>query len=206
MPSSRDSEFGGLPLEPLLCSEAEFDAREVLNGIVLAQYTTELAYEWQGVYRFTPEIVRRCNRIAMSEIYACAGEYRTRCVTAGDFVGANHRDVPRLVEEMCDHVNSTQADVFRSAAYILWRTNWIHPFYDGNGRVSRELSYLAIVAGFGMTELEGATPIPGLLKQYEDRYMQCLRVADTLRPDDDAPNLGPLESLLSELLIEQMNS
>lgn len=125
-------------------------------------------------------------------------------MTAGDFVGAHHRDVPHLVEEMCHQVNAFQGNVFQAAAYILWRTNWIHPFYDGNGRVSRELSYLAVGAGLGMTELEGTTPIPGLLKQYEERYMQCLRVADTLRPDDDAPNLGPLESLLCELLIEQM--
>lgn len=113
MPSSRESEFGGVPLEPLLCSEAELDALEVLNGIVLAQYTTELASEWKGAYCFTPEIVRKCNQIAMDGIYACAGEYRTRCVTAGDFVGAHHRDIPRLVEEMCHPSTLLKATPFR---------------------------------------------------------------------------------------------
>lgn len=56
MPSSRDNEFGGLPPAPLLCSEAELDSREVLYGIILAQYTIDLAEEWQGSYRFTPEM------------------------------------------------------------------------------------------------------------------------------------------------------
>ena len=205
MTRSRESEFGGEPLPALLCSEADLDVKEALNGIILAEYAIELAREWQGEYRFTPEIVRTCNYLAMDGIYACSGQYRTRCVTAGDFVGASHRDIPRLVEEMCAHVNSLK-DAYHASAYLLWRTSWIHPFYDGNGRVSRELSYLALVAGLGLTELEGEYPIPSLLKREEDRYLRCLRIADTQRTADGEPQLGPLVSLLCELSDEQLTS
>lgn len=203
MARSREDEFGGAPLPQLLCGESALDKLEARNGIVLALYISELADKWQNEFHFTPEIIQTCNAIAMNGIYACAGQYRNRCVIAGDFVGAHHKDIPRLIDEMCVYLNSCTGDPYHAAAYVLWRTSWIHPFYNGNGRVSRELCYLAVMVGLGRPDLEGENPIPVLLKNATDEYMRCLRVADTLRLDDDRPNLGPLESLLCALSDEQ---
>ena len=49
--------------------------------------------------------------------------------------------VAELVEDMCDYVNENweAKSAIHLAAYIMWRLNWIHPFADGNGRLSRFL-------------------------------------------------------------------
>ena len=193
-----DEESWGVPLPQLLCEESELGNVELFNAYFLAGYVSDLAIEWQGRFFFSPEIIRECNRLAMTGIYQCAGEYRNRPVTAGNFVGARHRDIALHVEAMCEYVNSQLDDPFHAAAYILWRTNWIHPFYDGNGRVSRELSYLALLAGLGVEEPDSMDTIPSLIDRETNRYMECLRLADTFQ-DDGLPNLAPLQSMICEL-------
>lgn len=204
MARTREDEFGGSPLPPLLCNESELEVIEVRNGFDLAEYVTDLARQWNGRYQFTPEIVRECNRIAIRGIYACAGDYRDRFVMAGDFVPAHHSKIACLVGEMCDYVNSITDDLFHASAYLLWRTNWIHPFFDGNGRVSRELSYLAILVGLGEPDLSGEFPIPVLICKDSDRYFSGLRAADIAR-HVEPPDVRQLESMLADLLIEQLD-
>ena len=204
MVRTREDEFGGSPLPTLLCDESELESIEVRNGFDLAEYVTDLARQWNGHYQFTPGIVRECNRIAIHGIYAGAGNYRDRVVVAGDFVPAHHTRIAGLVDEMCDYVNSV-TDVFHASAYLLWRTNWIHPFFDGNGRVSRELSYLAILVGLGVAELDGEYPIPVLIRQDPGRYLRGLRAAD-MAHHVEPPNVRQLESLLADLLMEQLDS
>lgn len=205
MARTREDEFGGSPLPPLLCDESELEAIEVRNGFDLAEYVTDLARQWSGRYLFTPEIVQECNRIAIRGVYDCAGNYRDRFVAAGDFVPVRHTEITGLVEEMCDYVNSITDDPLHASAYLLWRTNWIHPFFDGNGRVSRELSYLALLVGLGVTELEGELPIPVLIRRDPDRYLSGLRAAD-IAHHVEPPDVRQLESMLSDLLIEQLDS
>lgn len=203
-PSAED--IFGRPPPPFLCAKADVDSIAVDNGIDLALFISETADQWAGIPQFTPAFVRECNRIAMSGIYACAGEYRTECLTAGNFVPPDYHLVPGLVEEMCAYANSLAGDYFHSAAYLLWRTNWIHPFYDGNGRVARELSYLALLASLGAAELEGKTAIPELLVQRRDAYYEALNVADRAWEGQNPANLMVLESLLCELYFLQIES
>lgn len=149
MAKSNDEAWGS-PLPQLLCDESDLGKVELFNAFFLAEYVSDLAREWRGRFFFSPEVIRECNRLAITGIYECAGEYRNRPVTAGDFVGVRPRDIGHNMQALCEYVNSQINDPFHAATYILWRTNWIHPFYDGNGRVSRELSYLAILAGLGV--------------------------------------------------------
>jgi hypothetical protein len=195
MARSRENEFGGAPLPELLCTQEELPAKEAQNLIRLADYVGELAEQWRGSYHFTPDIIRRCNLLTMDGIYADAGEYRTRFVYAGDFTDApRHAEIPQLVEQMCEYVNGRHSDPFHASAYILWRTSWIHPFYDGNGRVSRELCFLAILVGL---DLEGVdiVPIPGFLQRETARYMHGLKEADKPK-DDENRRVVLLEDLL----------
>lgn len=200
MAKSNDEAWGS-PLPQLLCDESDLGKVELFNAFFLAEYVSDLAREWRGRFFFSPEVIRECNRLAITGIYECAGEYRNRPVTAGDFVGVRPRDIGHNVRALCEYVNSQINDPFHAATYILWRTNWIHPFYDGNGRVSRELSYLAILAGLGVEEPDGVDTIPSLIDRETDRYMACLRLADTFK-DDGQPNLAPLQSLICELTDE----
>ncbi|MDP1798669.1 MAG: Fic family protein [Planctomycetaceae bacterium] len=210
MRRSVEDEFGGAPLPPLLCSEAEREFLEAKNGLDLAIYSAHLAckiYAGAAEFHLTPELVCEFNRIAMSGIYDCAGTLRKRLVVPGDFVPPHHELIPWLVESFCNYVNSSNADPFRLSAHVLWRINWIHPFYDGNGRTARELSYLTLLARLQVPELAGTNSILGQLdRTARDRYFDALRAADLGCDGEESINIEPLESLLLELYQNQMES
>ncbi|MBL8221394.1 MAG: Fic family protein, partial [Bryobacterales bacterium] len=37
---------------------------------------------------------------------------------------------------------------------VMWRLNWIHPFFGGNGRTARSASYLVLCASLNSISLE----------------------------------------------------
>lgn len=199
---SRDDEFGGAPLPRYLCSDDDLATVETHNLGELSEFAIGLGDCWKGTYHFTPEIIKHCHRLAMTGIFADAGEYRTRFVHVDDFIGVPHREIPRLVDQMCEYVNRMFDDPFHAAAYILWRASWIHPFYDGNGRVSRTLCYLALNVGLELQE--SPVPISYHLKMVLDRYLAGLRAADV--SDDDHRRVKVLEDLLCELTTESSAS
>lgn len=206
MPRSGDDEFS--TELPLLCSDVEQSLLEARNGIFLAEYVSLLAEDWASgrQLRLTPVVVRECNRIAMQGIYASAGEYRQRFVAPGRYVPPPRAQVPQLVEEMCDYANRLIDRAVHASAYLLWRINWIHPFHDGNGRVARELSYLALLVGSGIEEVAGTPTIPELIDRDRLQYERYLEDADrewTIRLE---PGVEKLESLISGLLVEQAES
>lgn len=206
-PSSADDEFSSAL--PLLCSEADLYVLETQNGINLARYISTLAQSWAVAKQLelTPEILCECNRIAMQGIYSTAGKYRDRFVAAGRDVPPKRSEVPDLVEEMCEYANQVSDRPLHAAAYLLWRVNWIHPFYDGNGRIAREVSYLALLVGNGVHEFPGNPTIPELLdRDHRDEYYRYLEVADHEWTIDLQPDVRKLESLISGLLVEQIGS
>jgi len=99
--------------------------------------------------------------------------------------------------DMVNRVNRrwTEFSPMSMAAYVLWRTNWIHPFVNGNGRTARTACYFVIClhAGFWVS---GDPVLPERLKGHPE-YIPALRTAD--RTGD----LLPLEMLIGRLLIEQ---
>lgn len=205
---SREDEFAfGRRPKPLLCSIEELPAIAADNGIELARFVDSLARAWViSGFGFTPEVLCESNRIAMKGIYECAGEFRREFRAAGDLIPPRWEDVPFLVDSMCEYVNAIADDALHAAAFVLWRINWIHPFYDGNGRIARELSYLALLTGNRMVEFPGSPTIPELIARNEDVYIECLREADRCWTSMEEVNLAKLESFLSDLLVEQIES
>ena len=63
------------------------------------------------------------------------------------------------------------------AAYVLWRTCWIHPFDDGNGRAARAASYLVLSLRLGF-ELPGTRAIPARIKYAPIAFWRALEAAD----------------------------
>jgi Fic family protein len=64
-----------------------------------------------------------------------------------------------------------------SAAYILWRLNWIHPFAEGNGRTARAVAYLVLSVQFGR-ELPGEITLVERMSQRKRDYWHALEAAD----------------------------
>ncbi|MDF1542838.1 MAG: Fic family protein [Anaerosomatales bacterium] len=83
-----------------------------------------------------------------------AGSFRYKDVWLGDsgsggvaYVPPPPREVPGLVDELCEWAQSSTDPAPVVAALVHARLAGIHPFYDGNGRVARILASVAMRRG-----------------------------------------------------------
>ena len=114
-----------------------------------------------------------------------------------------HADVPRLVDEMCEYVNlGWNKPAIHLSAYLMWRINWIHPFFGGNGRTSRAVGYLILCARLGFA-LPGVPTIPDLIEADREPYYRALQQADEAW-DSGSLDIGEMESLMSSILAKQL--
>lgn len=88
------------------------------------------------------------------------------------------------------------------AAFTLWSLNFIHPFVDGNGRAARAACYFVLCLKAGRW-LPGRAILPELIEQNRAEYVAAVRAADGAVLEGPL-NLEPLQSLLRELMEEQL--
>lgn len=149
---------------------------ESRNSINLSEEgMSYLADHFQVPLRFDPELLLSLNAIAVREIQPDAGMFRREQILVRDHIPPKAADVPTLIDEMLDHANG-QIDDFYTAAFILWRVCWIHPFSDGNGRVARMLSYISL--SILLREVIDLGGFFSQIMQREDEYYAALADAD----------------------------
>jgi Fic family protein len=182
---------------------------EERNVLIQAEYILHEASTWGGSCRFSPEIILELQRLAVNQIYRCAGHFRDGPVFigGGTHQPPGHSEVPGHVQAMCDYVKrhwQTPGNAVHLSAYVMWRFNWIHPFFGGNGRSSRAASYLVLCARLGFL-LPGVRSIPELIVANRDSYYAALRSADR-GCESGEQDIGAMEDLLSSLLAQQLVS
>ncbi len=175
-----DEQRGDLPL----LSETEIAERESLNGIRQFDRMLEFIRDYvdgSEPFKFLPSMLVELNALAVEGLEPVPGAYRTGPVFIGSskHIPPDWRDVPVLVEAMCDYVNRlwTSATALHLAAYCMWRVNWIHPFVNGNGRTSRAVSYLVLCIHSGVL-LPGRPTIPETIAVDRAAYYRALEKAD----------------------------
>jgi len=179
--------------------------QETRNGALQFLAVLHYAGEWKnGESLFTAELLCELQRLAVNQIYTCAGKFRDGPVSIQgvEHQPPTHDQVPGLVGEMCAYVNAWDKSAIHLSSYLMWRINWIHPFFGGNGRTARAASYLAMCAKLGFI-LPGTKTIPDLILAHRDSYYQALRRADEAWKNG-ALDLSEMESLMSSLLAEQL--
>ncbi len=198
-----------VPKGPSYPDANEKKRQEARNGYIQALFIAERAREWNSTARVTPELILELQRLAITQIYRCAGHFRDGPV---QIQGVNHHppdhsQVPALIEDMCAYLNDawSEKNSIALAAYAMWRLNWIHPFYGGNGRSSRALSYLVLCARLGFA-LPGEPTIPELIMEDRSPYFEALRAADQALEDGGQIDTSKMESLLDSLLARQLVS
>ncbi len=143
----------GKPLEHSLMERDHYNA---------LQFIVDKAKEKKIV---TPAFVREVSALVMkntgSLISAAAGnfdsskgEYRKVSVFAGTTTFPNYQKVESMVQELCDNLNgklnkvSKTVDIYNLAFDFHYNLVSIHPFADGNGRVSRlMMNYILLYHG-----------------------------------------------------------
>jgi fido (protein-threonine AMPylation protein) len=106
---------------------------EVRNGAIQFLAVLHYSEEWtSGVSQLTPDLLCEFQRLAINQIYDCAGKFRDGPVK---IAGVKHEppaaiEVRGLVNAMCDYINQNWHKApIHLAAYLMWRVNWIHPFW-----------------------------------------------------------------------------
>ena len=158
-----------------------------------------------GTLSLRPSMIQRFQRIAIQDIYTCAGNYRIQpvCIKNTTHEPPRPSDITELVEELCDYVNDTEHKTpLHLSAYAMWRINWIHPFAGGNGRTSRAVSYLVLCANLGY-RLPGTLAIPEQIVANREPYYEALDAADAAWAKGNL-DVSIMEDLLSGLLAKQL--
>jgi Fic family protein len=180
---------------------------ETRNGAI--QFLAVLNYveEWGPDSRLTPAILLELQRLAVNQIYTCAGSFRNGPVRIQgvQHQPPDHTEVISLVDSMCLYVNENwDSAPVHLAAYLMWRLNWIHPFFGGNGRTARAISYLALCARLGF-KIPGTPTIPESIVAEREPYYLALKSADTAWMDGRL-DIGEMEALMGRLLATQLLS
>jgi Fic family protein len=182
-------------------------ALEARNGLLQFDEVLRLIDQSSAGSRLRPSTLQRLQRLAIQDIYTCAGNYRTGPVY---IAGTTHQPPPaseiaERVEEMCDYVNGNWGkSPLHLAAYVMWRLNWIHPFSGGNGRTSRAISYLVLCARLGY-RLVGTETIPEQIVANRQPYYSALDAADAAYVEGRI-DVTAMEGLLGQMLAVQLSS
>lgn len=190
--------------------KADLEAR---NGLLQFETIEKIVSESKNGFTFTPALLCELQRLAIQDIYSCAGRIRTGpVILVRNPPDPNKHQPPPweqvvpLVDLMCEYINDNlmRLSPIQIAAYAMWRINWIHPFFGGNGRTSRAASYLLLSIRMGFN-LPGINTIPQQIENDSNPYYRALEHAD------DSFKTGPLdlsrmEELISRLLATQLIS
>jgi Fic family protein len=113
-----------------------------------------------------------------------AGEYRTGAVRVGRHIPPLPENLEAFLsrfDEGYDERKLSKIQLITAIAAAHHRYVWIHPFYDGNGRVVRLMSYAALKEVELGSELWSVAR--GLARE-KDKYKSLLQAADEPRQGD----------------------
>jgi Fic family protein len=157
--------------------QAKLDSGET---VIPWLYSTQ-ALEWLHLQLFgglTPEDLTLADGSLLTP-----GQVRTRGVAVGIHEAPNAEALPSFLsrwEEVYGHSRRGEASIVALAA-AHHRLAWVHPFLDGNGRVARLHTHLALHAQ-GLTN--GLwSPLRGFARS-EEKYRGMLKAADEHRRGD----------------------
>ena len=171
--------IGGKPLKDHI--EARNDA-EAFDFIV--QFV-------QQKIPFSQETIQHIHEIVTKGLLIDAGKYRTGNVriTGSPITPPRYTKVVSLMDNYILTIKRLRTHPLKKAAFIHHRLVWIHPFFDGNGRVARLVTNLFFMQ-------QGYPPV--ILKQEQRKtYYYILHQADN-------GNLSPLAEFIAKAMNESL--
>ncbi len=201
-----------VPKGTIYLDDNEKVSLEARNGAIQARFVLHTTANWEESALLSPALLLALQQLAVNQIYRCAGHFRDDNVTIQSVGGEvlfeppDYQEVPGLVEQMCDYINQNRAKrAVHLAAYAMWRLNWIHPFFGGNGRTARAFSYLVLCIELKFVPPADQKNIPQYIEENRAPYTEALRAAD-LAWVEGRLDLSKMEKLLGDLLALQLVS
>jgi Fic family protein len=197
-----------VPGLPIYQNQEEKRQTEIRNGAIQFWAVLDYAKNWidQGKANLTPDLLKELQRLAINQVYTCAGTFRDGSVqiSSGKHKPPDHTEVPELVVEMCEYIHREwdSKTPIHLASYLMWRINWIHPFFGGNGRTARATAHLVLCGRLGFI-IPGAKTMPDLIVANRSPYYSALRKADEAW-EEKRLDLRAMEEMMSSLLAQQL--
>lgn len=135
----------------------EIEVRNILNAF--NELLTELLNEREGHF-ISRDLLLRFHKLVgrnLGEHFAAIpGQLRNADVIVGRYRCPDHRDVPTLIDALCQWLRSefkygqkeqNFSEVVVQAIVTHVYIEWIHPFGDGNGRTGRLVEFYILLRG-----------------------------------------------------------
>lgn len=175
-----------------LLNVAHIDVQELIDGRFKAGDKFSVCspefLRWihKEFYERVPEHYLKINYPDRDDYITMApGTFRSHNVTVGNHLPPNWENVSAFMKRFEDAYSSTfiyGEKALLAAAASHHRLTWIHPFLDGNGRVTRLFTYAYMrksgIDSYGLWSLSR-----GLARQ-EENYKRMLSHADQIRQGD----------------------
>lgn len=148
----------------------EWELRNILDG-------ERWAFGRKHGDLLSSDFMRRLHKRMFGETWRWAGTYRT----TGKNIGVDSSKIAPMLKDLCaDAIAQLEHKSYpldEMAARLHHRLVWIHPFPNGNGRFSRTMADLVLVANGAARFTWGAGD---LISETEtrQRYLDALRAAD----------------------------
>jgi Fic family protein len=155
---------------------------------------------------FNLNMVFSLHHASMNFLLDEPGKLRTQDlhISYSDHIPPPSKVVPALMFDCIDKIreglNDKNISAYSLAAFALWRINWIHPFEDGNGRLSRAICDLIIRVKTKKWQVS-KTNLPLLIAENDKEYQSLLRFTDLTLEKGEA-NLAKLTDFIFQLEVK----
>lgn len=149
------------------------DILEVLNAIKV--------YENLEKYKFHSEkSFLKAHSELMTGLIESAGKYRTKGVgivkgNQVEHVAPPHQNVPFLMNELFNYLKKSDDLTLIKSCVFHYEMEFIHPFFDGNGRMGRLWQTLSLLNEYPVFEF---LPFETLISQTQKEYYKALSLSD----------------------------
>jgi len=160
-------------------------------------------------FQINHRFIKELNFYAVHYLSSNPGEYRQEYVniTNTPHEPPEWEQVGQLMIDFLAELDGYDGanEPVKTAAYVLWRVNWIHPFVQGNGRTARALSYFILCQNLNMW-LPGTKIIPESIRETRPQYCEILQRVDESYKKSGSPDLTELTEYLQGLLTKQLST
>ncbi|WP_213991513.1 Fic family protein [Sodalis sp. dw_96] len=196
--SNSEGKFAESSGEQVLANKLGISKPDEINGaeLVLLEKFYQTIFEQQfPLGRITLAMIKSWHRRWLESVYEWAGQERTVNISKGGFMFAPSAQLPKLLSEFekkylakytpCSGMDKEQ--VTEAIAIVHVELILIHPFREGNGRLSRLLADVMAVQG-------GFNPLNyGCWEQNKNQYISAIHVGMSM-------NYEPIKYWVSKAL------
>lgn len=164
-------------------AEAEFE------GFLMAEIM--LTEQLNPSTRFNCKYIRHIHKLALGELYAFAGKYRTVNMSKGGFLFPSALFIPQSMQIFEDEILSKLPDQYpdrqslvKDVATVHGELLFIHPFREGNGRTARMLANLMVRKqgheGLRFDKINFREYVFAVQRVSEKNYLPMQRIIETI--------------------------